>query len=228
MNSIETRTYEMFLRVQEFGANPPAQVSANAYAGELFTNLRQIVKQLDTQTAAKSTGARAVKESVAGKEVARTKLHAKLEAISRTARAMAAATPGAADKFSVPNRLKDQELLSLARAFAVDAPPFKPEFVKRGLPASFIEDLSEAVEQFEQTVDRKIQSTETRVISTAAVKELMRAGVAVVRELNPMMLNILADDAAALTAWEGASRVERAARRAKANVQPAPSADATA
>lgn len=228
MNSIETHTYEMFLRVQEFGVNQQAKVSANAYAGELFTNLRQIITQLDTQTAAQSTGARAVKESVAGKGAARAKLRAKLEAISRTARPMATTTPGVADKFRIPTRLKDQQLLSLARAFAVDAPPFKPELVKRGLPASFIEDLVEAIEQFEQMVNRKIQSRETRVTSTAAVKELMKAGRGVVRELDPIMHNILADDAAALTAWEGASRIERAARRVKANAQPPSSASATA
>lgn len=56
----------------------------------------------------------------------------------------------------------------------------------------------------------------------------MKTGVGVARELDPVIRNILADDAAALTAWEGASRVERSARRAKATRQPAPSAEAPA
>lgn len=228
MNDTETRTYEMFLRVQEFGTTRAAKFSANAYAGELFTRLRQTITQLDTHTAAQSTGARSVRESVAGKEAARTKLRAKLEAISRTARPMASTTPGVADKFRIPARLRDQELLSLARAFSVDAVSFKPEFVKRGMAASFLEDLAGSVAEFEQAVNQKIQNTETRVTSTATVKELMKTGTGIVRELDPIIRNILAADAATLTAWESASRVERPARRAKANGQPPPPPDAPA
>jgi hypothetical protein len=215
MNGNEIRNYEMFLRVQEFGAAQDAKLATNAYARELFARLSQTIAQIETHSAVQSSNVRTLKESGATKEAARTKLRARLEAVGRTAKPLEATMPGVAGKFRVPARLKDQELLSLARAVSNDAAPLKAEFVKRGLPATFIEDLAGAVEELEQAVGQKIQNREARVSSTATVKGLVGEGASVVRELDPIMLNVFAADAAALAAWESASRVERTTRRRK-------------
>ena len=58
------------------------------------------------------------------------------------------------------------------------------------------------------------------------VKGLVGEGASVVRELDPIMLNVFGSDPAALAAWESKSRIERAPRRRKAvaetPTQPAP------
>lgn len=216
MNDNEIRNYEMFLRVQEFGTTHATKLVSNAYARELFASLGQINGQLEIHSATQTSSARTLKESGAAKEAARTKLRALLEVISRTAKPLESKMPGVAGKFRVPGRLKDQELLSLARAVSSEAVPLKEEFIKRGLPASFVEDLSGAVEELEQAVGQKIQKREARISSTATVKGLVGEGMSVVRELDPIMLNLFSTDAAALAAWESASRVERAPRRRKA------------
>jgi hypothetical protein len=228
MNNQDTRTYEMYLRAQELGAALAARIPTDSYAVELFARLREKLAQLDAHTTAQSSSKRSVAESGASKKAAREKLRAKLEAISRTARPMEKTMPGVADKFRAPARLKDQDLLSFARGVAVDAAPLKDEFVKRGLRADFAEDLSAAAADFEQSVSRQIQSTESRVTSTAGVKRLLRECADIVRELDPVMRNLFADDPAALAAWESASHVERASRRAKSNGQPAQIAPAHA
>ena len=225
MNDNEIRNYEMFLRVQEFGTAQTAN-AVNAYAGELFARLGQTIAQLETHSAVQSSNARTLKETGAAKEAARTKLRERLEAIGRTAKPLEATMPGVAGKFRVPARLKDQELLSLARAVSNDAVPIKAEFIKRGLPATLVEDLAGAVEELEQAVGQKIQKREARISSTATVKGLVGEGARVVRELDPIMLNVFGSDPAALAAWESASRIERAPRRRKAvaetPTQPAP------
>jgi hypothetical protein len=218
----------MVLRVQECGAALAAMIPVNSYASELFARLREKSAQLETQATAHSSNRRSVVESGTSKKAARAKLRAKLEAISRTARPMEKAMPGVADKFRAPARLRDQDLLTFARGVAVDAASLKNEFVKRGLSAGFIEDLSAAAADFEQSVSRQIQSTESRVTSTASVKRLLRECADIVRELDPVMRNLFADDPAVLAAWESANHVERASRRAKSNGQPAQTVPAPA
>ena len=220
MNNQDTRLYETFLRVQEYGAAQAARIPANSFAVELFTHLRETLSQLDVQATAQSSSKRSVVESGSSKKVTRANLCAKLEAISRTVRPLEKTMPGIADKFRAPARLKDQDLLSFARSVALDAAPLKAEFVKRGLRADFIEDLSAASADFEHAVSRRIQNTESRVTSTATVKSLLRECLEVVRELDPVVRNIFADDAAALAAWESASHTERQSRHAKSNAQP--------
>ena len=217
MNNRDNREHEMFLRVQSCGAAHASSIPADSYAAELFARLGTSLAKLEAHATAQSSSARAVAESGTSKAAARGALRAKLEAISRTAKPMNRTTPGVADKFRIPARLKDQDLLTLARGFATDAAPLKAEFVKRGLPTDFLEALSAATTDFEQAVSRKIQSTESRVVSTATVKSVLKDCKETVRELDPVMHNIFANDPAALAAWESASRVERAARRAKSN-----------
>src|SRR5437588_6653014 len=183
MEKQATRQHEMYLCVQECVTALSAQIPIDSYAVELLARLREKLAQLDAQAVAQSSSKRSVAESGMSKDDARRRLRAKVEAISRTARPLGKTLPGFAEKFRIPARLKDQDLLILARGFAEDAAPLKTEFVKRGLSVTFIEDLSAAASDFEQAVSRQIQSTESRVSSTATVKGHLRECLDIVREL---------------------------------------------
>jgi hypothetical protein len=220
MNNLDTRQYEMCLRASAYRTAHAARIPENSYAAELFESLQEKLTQLDAQAAAQSSSRRSVAESGTSKGEARKKLRAKIEAISRTTRTLEKQMPGVADKFRIPARLKDQDLLILARGFAKDAVSLKAELIKRGLKTDFIEDLNAAGADFEHTVSQQIQNTESRVTSTATVKQTLRECLEIVRELDAVIRNIFVEDAAALAAWESASHVERAARRTRANSQP--------
>ncbi|MGB9180407.1 MAG: hypothetical protein WCB68_14335 [Pyrinomonadaceae bacterium] len=84
------------------------------------------------------------------------------------------------------------------------------EFIERGLPADFLEDLAADIEQLETSTTQKIQGTEAHVAATAAIDELIERGMRAVRELDPVMRNVFAADPARLAAWLSASHVERA------------------
>lgn len=219
MKDTQTRKYEAFLRVQEFGDNHAARIPTETIANELFTRLDEIIEQTNKHSSAQSSGLRAAREGGTVKEVRRAALHALLKSISRTAKSLP--TPGMSDKFRVPSRLKDQDLLSLARSIAADAAPIRVEFVRRGLSANFIDNLSTLIANFEQAVDQMIQSEETRIAATAAIKDLVKAGMDVLRQLDPIMRNVFVDDPAMLASWGSARHIERTSRPKRSGNTPA-------
>lgn len=214
MKDTERRRYEMFLRVREFIQSRAAQFPPTTLAGELFTRLNAVIDEMDAHTRAQSSSQSATLESSTSKAAARDELRRDLEAISRTARAMALTTPGLEDKFRYPRSISDQELLATARAFAADAVPLQAEFLRRGLPDDFLADLNNDIEEFEGVINLKIQKREAQVAATAAIDSTLDSGLNVVRELDAIMRNQLANDSASLAAWMSASHTERSPRRA--------------
>ncbi len=219
MDDNERRRYETFIRVREFGATRAAEFPLATLASQLFARLNTVITELDAHTTSQASQRSATLESSTGKAAARDELRRDLEAISRTARAMALSTPGLEDKFRAPRNLSDQALLASARAFAADALPLKAEFTERGLPDDFLEDLAADIADFERFSNQKIQRRGAQVAATAAIDGAVERGVNVVRELDAIMRNKYANDAATLAAWLSASRTERRARRPSA---PAP------
>jgi hypothetical protein len=139
-------------------------------------------------------------------------------------RVIAFTQPGVEEKFRFQRGLSDQALLQLARAFAADAEPLKDEFIKRGMPATFIEDLKEEAEAFEAAIGRKAQGRSAHVAASAEIDDLIEQGMRVVRELDALFRNTFADDPATLAKWESASHVERRAPRQAKAKSPANSA----
>lgn len=213
MTDNETRRYEMFLRVREHGRDEAASLAANSFVTSLFDNLSQVITELETQANAQSSGLTAARESTRSKAVARDELERDLQAIARTARSMSLGTPGIEEKFRFARDLKDQELLTTARRIAAEALPLKAEFIKRGLPANFLDDLAADIAAFEETLAQRTHGTTAHVNATASIDDLIERGMKIVRELDPIMRNIYENNPGKLAAWLSASRVERAPRR---------------
>lgn len=134
---------------------------------------------------------------------------------------MSRLTPGLEEKFRLPSNRETQTWLATARAFVTEVDPLTVEFVRRGMAPDFIDDLKARILAVEQFQDGQAQRSAERVASTAAVAEAAAQGFDAVRELNAIVLNIYVGNEAELAAWESASRVERAPRRAEAEAPPA-------
>ena len=111
MDDNERRRYETFLRVREFVAARAAEFPQTTLASELFTRLEAVLTELGAHTTNQASQRSGALESSTGKAAARDELRRDLEAISRTARAMALSTPGLEDKFRAPRSISDQALL---------------------------------------------------------------------------------------------------------------------
>lgn len=220
MTDNDNRRYEMFLRVRQLGTDEAASLASNTFVNNLFNSLTQVISELETHASAQASGLTTARQSTRSKAVARDELERDLSAISRTARSMSSSVPGLEQKFRPARDLKDQDLLTAARMFASDATPLKMEFIKRGLPPTFLDDLNDDITAFEQALTQRTQGTETHVNATATIDDLIERGMNTVRELDPIMRNIFDDNPGKLAAWLSASRVERAPRRAAQPVAP--------
>ena len=208
MKDTERRRLEMFIRVRVFGVTNASRFPVGSFAAEQFAVIDSVVDALETHATTQSSGRSGVRQAAAGKATARDELMRDLEAISRTARSI----PGLEDKFRVPHNKSNQDVLATARAAAVDAPPLKAEFIRRGMPADFMEDLAADITAMEQAIAQKVQGTESHVAATAAIDTEIERGMTAVRQLDPVIRNTFASDPATLAAWVSASHVERTPR----------------
>jgi hypothetical protein len=143
-------------------------------------------------------------------------------AIRDTALALEEVIPGVSGNFRLPRTNGDQALINGARAFVAAATPIKNEFTQREMPATFLEDLTEAIAKFESAVNEKNVNTEKRITATAAINASLERGAKLVRELDPIVNNKFRGNASTLAAWESASRVARPPKKTPKPLTPAP------
>jgi hypothetical protein len=138
MREIETRRYEMLVRVSEFGEAHSHLFPESSLAGEMFATVGEAVTQLSAHTVSKMSTARG---GTSTRALARRELRDRLEAIGRTAREIGATTEGLEDKFQLPATPTDLALLTAGRLFARDAEEFKTHFIAHAMPETFLADL---------------------------------------------------------------------------------------
>lgn len=215
MNDNENRRYQMFLRVQGFGSAHGRDFAETSIGLQLFGTLNSIITEVEGHAAAEVSGTGESRQGTTTRKQARAALREDLEAINRSARTIAAEVPGLDDKFRVPRNNNDQELLAAARAAAIDAPPFKPQFLALEMPADFLEDLAADLEAMEESMGEQSGGRGQRVASAAAIDDAIDRGNDVVRKLDAVVKNKYANNPAVLAEWTSASHTERAPRRKK-------------
>ena len=226
MNKAQTRILGMLVSVRQHGLSRTAAFPANSRGGELYVAVDASIRNMERYAATQAQHARALKEKTAQRKVAFDALRKALGAISRTARSMSPSTPGMEERFRPPSNRDGQTWIATARAFVTEGEPLAEEFVGRGMPPDFVDDLKARIHAFEQSADGQAQKSAEQVAATAAVAGAAEQGFAAVRELDAIERNVYADNEAELAAWESASHVERAPRHAAAEVPPAQPAPA--
>lgn len=228
MNDTLRRRYEMLSRVRDFGVQHAASFPEGSRGQELFGELGTIIGEIEQQAAAQQSNSRSVREGTTNRGEARMNLREEMEAISRTARAMALDASGLEDKFRIPRgTITDVDLINTARAFATDAVPLQGEFIRYGLPADFLARLNNSIEAFQQTIDSQQRSRRSRASATAGLDDAIERGVNKVRQLDSVVRNKFDDNPSHLADWESASHTERTPRGNDTAQTPAPPAPMT-
>ena len=199
MNVVETRQYEMLVRVCNFGDAHRDLFPGSSLARKKFAAVAKAVKELSGHAASKM---RAAKDGASPKTTGRTALVQRLGAISRTARAIGEDTGGLEDKFHLPEPQSDQALLTAGRVFAQDAEAFKSHFVAHAMPKTFIADLVKAVDQFERAIHDRDAGKDEHTAARASIEAALSSGMAAVHGLDVMVANRLQDDPVTLAVWE--------------------------
>jgi len=206
MNAIERRQYEMLVRVRDFGNTYGHLFPATSVARQDFATVAAAIAELDAHDLthmAASVSARAQ-----SKNDAREALRVRVQAISQTARVLAeGGAPGLDIQFEVPAPATDQTLLTTGRKFARDVEPFSSQFIMRGMPATFVSDLTALVDGFERAVRDRGLGREARRAVRESTKAALSSALAAVRSLNAIVTNHLRDDAVTSAVWERDRRI---------------------
>ncbi len=204
VTSIETRRYEMFVRVRDFGKTHGNLFPESSVAREQFATVDATVKQLSQHAVTKMS---AVREGKSTKAMAREALLDRIEAMALTARAIAGDTPGLKDKFRVPVPRTDQALLTAGRLFARDAEEFKDQFLAHAMPQTFLADLIGLVETFEGAIQEREEGKGGSTAARASIKAALASGTTAVQKIDAMMTNHLRGDSATTALWRSVRRI---------------------
>lgn len=215
MNTVVSRLLETFVRVRAFGEERAASFTTDSLGGEQFKIIAEVVETLNAAITAQTSGKSSVQQATSSRTGAREALRESMQAISRTARAMALDVPGLENKFRMPRSGSDQALLYAARAFLADAEPLKDEFIRHELPATFLEDLRADIANLERAMSGQNTGRGAQVTATASIEPTVERGMNALRRLDAIVRNKFRDDPATLAAWEHARHIERPARTQK-------------
>jgi hypothetical protein len=217
MNDIEKRSYDMLVRVRDFGATRAADFPPAGLGGQMFAEVAGVVTELEHHATVQTTNAARV--GSVSKATAREILREDLRSINRTARAMAVDDAGLKKKFGLP-RAGDQSLLNGARAIAERAEPLVAEFTKHELAPDFLVNLKKNIDAFQAAVTEQNHTKDARVQATASLESVLSRGVKAMQRLDAIVKNKYRKDSPTLSAWESASHLERNNGRSKAQAKP--------
>jgi hypothetical protein len=232
MNNRENRRYEMFVRVQTFGADNSADFAAGSTAAANFATVSTVVNGLDTARAGQKPG------RDTSKEVLLDAIRLDLHNITRTAAAIDQTQPGFADDFRPPAQFNPGGLLAAADKFILqlasqpgDSPAataaktaLVAKFVAHELPANFVATLQTDRAAYGTDTTQRETRREAGVGNTATIGALMAQGMKAVTTLDAIMHNKYGGQPDKMAAWMSASHVERDAQHEQT---PPPAPDAT-
>lgn len=220
MNDNEIRRRQTFVRVRDFGQAHADDFTTGSLGQQQFSALVTVITELDGHAASEASAFGDERRGTQTRSQAREALRDDLDAINRTARAMADDVPGIDNKFRLPRGNNDSQLINAARAFLADATPLKTQFIAHEMPADFLEDLQADITALEAAISDQSTGVGNHVAASAAIDAAIAKGMDIVRKLDAIVRNKYANNPAVLAEWTSASHTERAPRRAKPAPQP--------
>ena len=213
MNDTENKLLEMFTRVQAFGAARLDEFAPGSVGRPLFNEFAAAVADLERLAAAESSSAGAARRGTATRRHARAQLRRNLQAIYRTAQAMAQEVPGVSEKFRVPRNNNDGELMNAARAFAIDVMPFSADFIAREMRQDFLEQLNADIKALEEAISAQSTGRGHRRAAAAAIDLAIDDSTKLLNKIDALVRNKYRKDRATLAEWTTATHVERVPRK---------------
>jgi hypothetical protein len=197
-----------------------------------------LIAEIDTtRNAMRSQGASQVsghgefRGGVADRRELAAELRAQMREIELTAEAMdLLSAPVPAEQLQVPRSQAFQTLLDTATAFVTVLTPLPVQqaFIDRDFPTDFVTELATLATQFADATSRKYAGQQTQMGGTLGVDHSAAKGLAMVKELNAIMIKKLRKtDPVLLGVWQAASRLEQPPRRTSATATTTPAAAPT-
>jgi hypothetical protein len=196
--------YESLVRVRDYGTAHSELFPQSSAAGGWFALVSAAVSAVDEHLKNRVV-ARADARRV--KATTRAAVADYMKAIALVARRVTEPDTKA-NRFRMPRRRSLKIELSTARAFVEGAAERRDEFVRYGLPPTFISEFEALVDQLQDAMDTRVSSkTMRREAQQGIVTELAR-GLRAVRDLDAAVVVATRHDPIRLAAWQAARRIE--------------------
>lgn len=206
MTNTDTRKYETLRRIQTFGQTYRDRFPAGSLGAEAFAIIDSVLARLDGLAGGTTMPAPDRRLALG---TSRQAVLAQLEAIRRSARAIARVVPGFDESFHIPVPRHDRRVLATARLVVDAATTQQAQFLAWGMPADFVTSLGQAADALEAALQRRQGESDGVVADRADTATALREGFEAKGRLHVLIGNQLAGDPAALAVWASDRRVER-------------------
>ena len=215
MNHHVMRYRDCFIGIKGFGQQFPEDFAAGSDEAEQMAEISAVIDLIEQYSGDQASGLGNMRFDFHSKGISREKLRSLMTDISTIAGTYAYTIPGIDLVFHIPKGLPDAALLALARSFVTQSAQYETQFIKRGLDTKFIQNLQQAVAEFEASLLPPESSSDAKVEATARLGEAVRRG-AIARNILKGILKIkYKNNSARMQAWLSASRLERPNRDEK-------------
>lgn len=179
MNKPQRVRYEALAKVSQFGAANKELFPSESIGGQSFSAVAGAVAALEQHLTSRVV-ARAEARRV--KAATRATLFEYMKKIAKAARRITAKEP--MNPFRIPRYRSATVLVSTARAFIAEAEKRQDDFVRRGLPPTFIADFRSLVDGLEQAVETRWTGATGRRQANAGIEASLKAGLDALQELD--------------------------------------------
>lgn len=209
MNKKDIDRVDALNRVNTFGTENSADFPANSRGSKLFAELAACLTLINQHYTNQTSARGSSRTGTINKGSAGENLRELLSDISRASKAVEYEIEGTADKFRMPINRTDAVLLNTARAFLSDAQPLKTKFIEYELPDDILDQLAEAIEDFEQALSSVSAIRGKRAASTAEIGITIPRAMIALRQLDVVVRNKYKNNVGQLAAWTTASHIMR-------------------
>ncbi len=220
MNDRTRRLYEMFSRVLTFMTDNITDFQSIPFVAATVGELQAETAKISALATGKVQTTAAAKDSTVSRGDTRDHLRDALEDVVDVWKSAITGNVEIANKFRLPRGNSDQNMIAVAKAFALEAEANKQIFLDRGMPADFIADLQSKTAAFEQSVTTAETARGARVGTNAAFDEPVRKCQNLVAALEPAVKRTYRTNPQKMAEWLVAGHAERAAKSEKPNAAP--------
>ncbi len=207
----QLRQYEMFVRIGTFAAAHREQFPEGSAGSKGFAVVAAAVDRIRAASMSKLT---IKQEGRKARAAAKQVVIARIRAIAKTAQLIAKTAPGADSRFQQPARYSDVAVTTAAHAFLTEVEPVKAAFILHGLPETFMQELRQSTEAFEQGMSERSVGKTTVSGAQGIIRAAFAQGMDAARDLDVIVANTLGYDGLTLDEWRRARHIESGGRRA--------------
>ena len=195
---------EMFVRVRDYGTAHKDLFPESSTGGHKFAQVTAAVAAIDghlENRVVADADARGVKAEP------REVVFAYRKTLAQAGRRITRPEAGQS-RFRMPRRRTLKAEISTARVFIEEAAQRQEQFVKLGLPPTFISDFTRLVDTFQQVVDARLSSKTVRREALAGIDSTLARGLDVIRDLDIVVAIATQQDPNLFASYQSARRID--------------------